>query len=450
MNAKARAWQEQWAPDIAMAMLIAASIAAFHGRYLIADRFTLDRNDVFDTTLWLAFIIAMLGCGRVVYRLAMHARKRRKRYQTNLRDDDTGSLSIEFLLTFPWMYIMFGMVIQWGLIARAKIIVDYAAYRAARSAITQVETETLGPLYSIFAFPPEDIPDVRKDRVREAAALILAQLSPYHTSDATNRGAWDDYGYGSGRTAAMAMAEAGIPRWPYAMKTDAYEKRASWALQELQAGQQGGSGFVLNAELAPLMDFNASQFADVAGNAVSELKRMIEEDYLSVLTDLMGGQEDASPDQSGSWGFTIPMPWPIPDINIGVSDGDNSNILTDMLGLPNLQDLINDFVSDMLNSVTGPIERDILGPMEDAMDGLDAQAAATDPGNPLIPRQARVQIKYPYQLRVPLVAALVHPLWETKSGFTGRFIQIESDVALQSTGGRAGNLLTLLGGTPIP
>jgi hypothetical protein len=61
-----------------------------------------------------------------------------------------------------------------------------------------------------------------------------------------------------------------------------------------------------------------------------------------------------------------------------------------------------------------------------------------------------VQIKYPYQLRVPLVAALVHPLWETKSGFTGRFIQIESDVALQSTGGRAGNLLTLLGGSPIP
>jgi len=440
VNARAQAWTVRWAPDLAVAALIAASIAAFHGRYVIAQRFTLDTSDVFDYTLWGAFFIAMLGCGRVVYRLAQHARKRRNRYGESLRDDDTGSLSVEFLLTFPWMYIMFGMVIQWGLIARAKIIVDYAAYRAARSAVTQVESKTWGPLYSLNLLEPDAIPPVRQARVRESAALILAQLSPYHASDDPGRGSWTDYGYGSNRTAAIAMAESGIPKWPYAMKTSAYERRAYWTLRELQAGQQGGAGFQLDLEMSPLINVDFAQFGFVAGNYFDVLENMLNE-YAEIL-DLT----DVSPDQTGFLGFKIPMPWPIPDIPIGIPLGDNSGTISDMLGIPSPSEIADQIVSEILD----PVRDAIMGPIDELTGSLDDMLSDIDPGNPLIPREARVQLRYPYQLRVPLVAQLVHPLWETKSGFRGRFIQIEADVSMQTTGGRAGNPLTLISGSPIP
>lgn len=439
-KARAATWAQRWAPDFAVALLIAASIAAFHGRFIIAQRFSLDTSDVFEYTLWGAFMMAILGCGRVVYRLSQHARKRRRRYGESLRDDDTGSLSVEFLLTFPWMYIMFGMVIQWGLIARAKIVVDYAAYRAARSAVTQVESKTWGPLYSLNLLEPDGIPINRQRRVREAAALILAQLSPYHTSDDPNRGAWTSYGYGSNRTAAIAMAEAGNPKWPYAMKTSAYERRAAWALNALSSSQQGGMGFQLDLEMSPLINVDFTQFGYVAGNYFDVLENMLNE-YADVLN-----QYDVSPDQTGFLGIKIPMPWPIPDIKIGIDLGDNSGTISDMLGIPSPSDIADQIVSEILD----PVRAAIINPIMDMTNSLDDMLSDIDPGNPLIPREARIQIRYPYQLRVPMVAQLVHPLWETKSGFRGRFIQIEADVSMQTTGGRAGNPLTLISGSPIP
>lgn len=438
MHAQAKRLQLSWAPDIALTIVIVAAILLFHARYVIAERYTLSLNDVFEYTLWGAFVVTMLGCARLVQRMADGARKRRKRYAQSLREDDTGSLSIEFLLTFPWMYIMFGMIIQWGLIGRAKIVVDYAAYRAARSAITQVESETWGPMYSLNPMSPESVPSVREARVREAAALILAQISPPH--DSPGRGEWTDYGYGSGRTPAMAMAEAGIPRWPYAMRTDPYERRAHWALLQLEGAQQGGQGFDLEMRLSPLFTVDLSQFAAAAGNFADELENMLNE-YAQILSVM-----DTSPDQTGFWGFKIPMPWPIPDIEVGVDLDDNSSTISDILGLPSPQDIADQIVDSILE----PVREAILDPIQQMAEQIDDMVSDIDPGNPLTPREANITIRYPYQLRVPMVAQLVHPLWETRSGFRGRFIQIEAEIALQSTGGRAGNPLNLIAGSPLP
>lgn len=438
MYAQRRRLYLSWGPDLALALLIALGIAAFHARYLLADRLSLSINDAFQYTLWLAFILSMLGCARVVQRMADSARRRRKRYQASLRDDETGTLSIEFLLTFPWMYIMFGLVIQWGLIGRAKILVDYAAYRAARSAIVQVESNTWGPLYSLSPISPESVPAVREQRVRESAALILAQISPKHAN--TGRSAWVNYGYGSGRTPAMAMAEAGIPRWPYAMRTDPYERRAYWALLQLQAQQDGGRGFELDMRLSPLFTVDLNQFASAITNQFDRLVQMIQE-YANILT-----QWNMAPSQTGSWGFTIPMPWPIPDIEVGVPLNDNTSTISDMLGLPSPNSIANSILTDILN----PVRDLLLDPLNDMAENLQDNLSNIDPGNPLTPREANVVLRYPYELRIPLVSQLVMPVAQTRSGYRGRFIQIEADISLQSTGGRAGNPLNLIAGNPIP
>ncbi len=436
-----RAWQARWAPDAAVALLIVGSIAAFHGRYMIAERFSFDAKDVFEVTLWLAFIISILGCGRVVYRLAQHAHRRRQRYRASLRDDDTGSLSIEFLLTFPWMYIMFGMVIQWGLIARAKIIVDYAAYRAARSAVTQVESKTwldgsFVSLYSLNLFEPDDIPPERARRVTESAALILAQLSPKH--DSFGRGEWDTMGYGSTRSAAVAMAETGIQRWPYRMKTDAYELRAHWALSELRRDQLGGQGLQLDLELSPLLNVDFSQFGYAAGN------------YFDVLEDLINEYAEAlnmsNPLGSSDGRYCWTIDFFFFEETFCVNLGGNTGDVMSALGLPSPQDMADDLIQEILQ----PARDAIMTPIMDAVTRLDETFEEMDPGNPLIPREARVQIRYPYKLRVPLVAGLVHPFTEDRSGHRGRFIQVEADVSLQTTGGRAGNPLTLIAGSPVP
>jgi hypothetical protein len=439
VHAQAKRLHLSWGPDIALALLIAFGITAFHGRYLLADKMSLSINDAFQYTLWAAFILTILGCARVVQRLADTARKRRKRYNTSLREDDTGSLSIEFLLTFPWMYIMFGLVIQWGLIGRAKILVDYAAYRAARSAITQVESNTmfLG-MYSFNPVSPESVPLERERRVRESAALILAQISPMHAD--TGRGAWVNYGYGTGRTPAIAMAEAGIPRWPYAMRADPYERRAYWALLELQAQQQGGRGFVLDMRLSPLITFDLNQFGAAITNQFDRLIRMVNQ-YGEILNEF-----NMAPSQTGSWGFKIPMPWPIPDIEVGVPLDDNTSSISDMLGLPNPNSIANSIVTDILN----PVKTKLLGPLTDMISTLQDRLNELDLENPLTPREANIVLRYPYELRMPLISQLVMPIPQTRSGYRGRFIQIEADVSLQSTGGRAGNPLNLFAGSPIP
>jgi len=438
VHAQAKRLHLSWGPDIALALLIAIGIAAFHGRYVLADKMSLSINDAFQYTLWGAFILTILGCARVVQRMADTARRRRKRYNTSLRDDETGTLSIEFLLTFPWMYIMFGLVIQWGLIGRAKILVDYAAYRAARSAITQVESNTWGPLYSLSPVSPESVPFVRERRVRESAALILAQISPKHTN--TGRSSWVDYGYGSGRSPAMAMAEAGIPRWPYAMRTDPYERRAYWALLELQAQQQGGRGFDLDMRLSPLFTVDLNQFTASITNQFDRLEQMINE-YANILN-----QFNMAPSQTGSWGFKIPMPWPIPDIEVGVPLSDNTSTISNMLGLPSPNSIANSIITDILN----PVRAQLLGPLGSMLANIQDNLRNIDPGNPLTPREANVVLRYPYELRMPLISQLVMPIAQTKSGYRGRFIQVEADVSLQSTGGRAGNPLNLIAGSPIP
>jgi hypothetical protein len=153
-----------------------------------------------------------------------------------------------------------------------------------------------------------------------------------------------------------------------------------------------------------------------------------------------------APSQTGSWGFKIPMPWPIPDIEVGVPLDDNTSSISDMLGLPNPNSIANSIVTDILN----PVKTKLLGPLTDMISTLQDRLNELDLENPLTPREANIVLRYPYELRMPLISQLVMPIPQTRSGYRGRFIQIEADVSLQSTGGRAGNPLNLFAGSPIP
>jgi len=97
----------------------------------------------------------------------------------------SGTVMAEFALVLPVVLLLLGTVIQISLIANAALVVRYAAFVAARSAIVSFEAD-MGrdllsspgaSLTSMFQMPP--FPEfVDPERPTEAAALVLASISP--------------------------------------------------------------------------------------------------------------------------------------------------------------------------------------------------------------------------------------------------------------------------------
>lgn len=73
--------------------------------------------------------------------------------------DDQGAAAVSFILAFPIFLVLVGIVVQFALIANARIVVQHAAYAAARSASTS-------------------LPDGHPEKVRRAAQMALAPISP--------------------------------------------------------------------------------------------------------------------------------------------------------------------------------------------------------------------------------------------------------------------------------
>lgn len=82
---------------------------------------------------------------------------------------EAGTIMVEFALVFPFLGLAMGLTIQSALIANATLVVRYAAFSAARSAIVRTE-------YSNIVNPFESLFD--EAEAKRAAELVLGSISP--------------------------------------------------------------------------------------------------------------------------------------------------------------------------------------------------------------------------------------------------------------------------------
>lgn len=377
-------------------------------------------DEVFMGVVGVGVIASCIGAGRVLLRLARLARRRRHA----ARDGESGTLSIEFLLTFPWVYIMFALVIQFLLIGRAKIVSDFAAWRAARSAVVQIEEEPLFGIIYDFTFS-EEIPEGREHRPREAAALVLAQLAPMHSSDSAG---WETETTQAGVSPAQAFAETGVSYAPWGYTPERYERRAAWTLRVLEADSDGRR---IEVEMGrpEFLNFDGSQYTSAFQGAFDDILSQVGA-FENMLDEML------NPDEAPDWITIVPLPWPFPDIQAW-----NPPLAFDQFGLDTgVMDVIKEYV-------VGPAINGLIRPL---FDNLQSMSDTVNFSNPFAPRQVTVTVEFPYQLKLPLVSSMMQPNRETIEGVPGRYITLRSEVALQSTGTRVGHVTSLISGSPLP
>ena len=95
------------------------------------------------------------------------------RLRNLLQGRDKGTVALTFLLSLPILIALIGIIVQWALVANARLSINRAANAAARTAMTVLPTDPLlergGP-----------------DMVRRSALIVLAGLSPASPESATS------------------------------------------------------------------------------------------------------------------------------------------------------------------------------------------------------------------------------------------------------------------------
>ncbi|MHC4100735.1 MAG: TadE family protein [Planctomycetota bacterium] len=118
----------------------------------------------------LAVAMAALGCLalRLWGRLAAGGRRRPEPGECRAV---AGTVMVEFALVFPLVLLVMCMIVQLALIANASLVVRYAAFASARSAMVNLQS------WPVVNAPPLPEPVVR-DNPELAARLVLASISP--------------------------------------------------------------------------------------------------------------------------------------------------------------------------------------------------------------------------------------------------------------------------------
>lgn len=91
-----------------------------------------------------------------------------------------GTIMVEFALALPIIGLVTGMVIQLALLANASLVVRYAAFAAARTAIISFERPQVWSLEESLSDEPE--------KIDLAAHLVLATISP--RAGGSDQAAW--------------------------------------------------------------------------------------------------------------------------------------------------------------------------------------------------------------------------------------------------------------------
>lgn len=129
-------------------------------------------------------VTALLGAG-----LWSSGRKRRR-----FKLDETGGLSEELVLGFPFFILFLAITIQLALMVHAKIVVNYAAFVTARSASVwipmcyggeqpnSIRLSSQAPAGSSMRISAGQSNTSKLERIRSAAVLSCTPISPSYTS----------------------------------------------------------------------------------------------------------------------------------------------------------------------------------------------------------------------------------------------------------------------------
>lgn len=352
----------------------------------------------------IAIVVAMtaLGCLAISLWGRLLATGHRRRVQGECRAC-TGTVMAEFALVLPIVLLIMSTIIQMALIANASLVVRYAAFAAARSAIVSFESEMPGfhPLTSA-QFPPW--PEwVDKERPQRAAHLVLASISPRTGGSETSavsmerllqtqQGVWQNGGYAE--------------RFRYAQEaTEVYTLYDDFGL--------AGGWYESFPPLIPKLEHLVAPYPYSTGN------REIYNPFL-VPTDLQ----------------LLPTSIRIPRVP----------------GLPNLFPDKIDLPPRLVDPVN-KLPNQLLGFMRSGQSaGVDLFANSFLNIDPMSPKEVRIRVTYKFLLTLPSLFHLIPvtdsaPVVQAPSTVSapivgGRAFEIEHTVWLQSTGGRKGNLLS--------
>ncbi len=118
----------------------------------------------------------------------------------DLPGDEGGTAAVETTLLFPFALMIFLMIIQAALLFNANMVVHYAAFSAARVAITTIPLE-IGAERPNLVYNPDYPPNpasTKFELIRRAAALALVPISSYDDISGV--------GGGTGTTSAVEAA----------------------------------------------------------------------------------------------------------------------------------------------------------------------------------------------------------------------------------------------------
>lgn len=320
-----------------------------------------------------------------------------------------GTVMAEFALVLPIVLLLLGTVIQIALIAHAAVIVRYAAFVAARSAIVSFEAETRqnllqntgGALLASLQVPPfpEWVDPVRPE---QAAYLVLATLSP-RADQPDPRGA-----------AMQDLVEAQGEAWQggHFARRMAYARAAtSFRTIRDRAGNDALAWHDSFAPLIPLPD-----------HAVQPARQMA---------------------NAGDIGYLLPAP---PSLSSLIP---SSIPITLDVPIPSPFDAVVPPISFTFTiPVPGHLIAPLVAPLDQATDALRTGSAwvirqfAESPANidPFAPKEVEITLKYDFELAIPSLLQLAPGVTVPPRGSGNRAFRIQHEeffsVRMQSTGGR--------------
>ncbi|MBI1353565.1 MAG: hypothetical protein GC160_04410 [Acidobacteria bacterium] len=125
---------------------------------------------------------------------------------------DRGAVVVQFMLLLPLLLSILLLVLQVGLIAQAKLVVNYAAFAAARSAVVVIPSAVRSSLTGLEEGPNEIAGGERSAKlaiIRRAAALACAAISPPRSAELAAAVGEDEAVLGRAQLEAVALLFSG-------------------------------------------------------------------------------------------------------------------------------------------------------------------------------------------------------------------------------------------------
>ena len=144
--------------DAALLLLSIGAVAAFRHADTVA-RALHDALAIAPRSVWNVLWLIVMACLILLTYRVVGFMGRHVRGVAGILSHENAYVTVDFVLTFPAFLLLLAMIVQMALLANAALVVDYAAYSAARSAIVS-------------------IPMGRTAHASAAACTVLAPISP--------------------------------------------------------------------------------------------------------------------------------------------------------------------------------------------------------------------------------------------------------------------------------